>query len=178
MLLLQFNCEEILPVRVRCWTLRTSLDPIALHDFIEFCAGQGNLTAECLKLRLYGLALDVIYNEDHDMMTRVGLRVMIDSISETKLAALTWWGTRCSSFVGMSRYYHQRCLANGFWGNENYEFVRDGNMMQVSLVGDRQVPRSIAVDSIRFDFISFDSISFDVTSCRLISIGTNFINLN
>ena len=120
---------------MRCWTLRAILDPIALHDFIEFCAGQGNLTAECLKLRMYGLALDIMYNEDHDMMTRVGLRVMIGSISETKPGALTWWGTRCSSFVSMCRHHHERCTANGFWGNDEYKFVRDGNMMQVPLVG-------------------------------------------
>ena len=29
---------------VRCWRLRASAKPYALHDFIEFCAGQGNLT--------------------------------------------------------------------------------------------------------------------------------------
>lgn len=117
---------------MRCWALRAILDPSALHDFIEFCAGQGNLTAECLKLRLFGMALDIIYNEDHNMMTRVGLRLMIDIISESKPGAMNWWGTRCSSFVGMSRRHHQRCQVNGFWGNyKKYGFVRDGNMMQV-----------------------------------------------
>ena len=115
---------------VRCWSLRASIDPSALHDFVEFCAGQGNLTAECLKLRMYGLALDILYKEDHNMITRAGLQVMLDSISESKPGALNWWGTRCSSFVGMSRYHHSRSEENGFWGSSNYAFVRVGNMSQ------------------------------------------------
>jgi len=117
------------------YKLRASLDPCALHGFIEFCAGQGNMTAECLKLRLFGLCLDIIYNEDHNMLTQVGLRVMIDCISETMPGAMNWWGTRCSSFVGMSRKHHRRTVANGFWGHESFAFVRAGNMMQVPLVG-------------------------------------------
>ena len=117
---------------VRCWKLRASIDPSAMHDFIEFCAGGGNLTAECLKVRLYGAALDVLYQEDHNMITGVGLRTMLDCISETKPGALTWWGTRCSSFVAICRRHHARNKDNGFWGNTNYAFVREGNMMQVA----------------------------------------------
>ena len=116
---------------VRCWVLRASLDPIALHDFVEFCAGQGNLKAESLKLQLYGVALDIRYSKDYNMITRVGLRIMIDCISEAKPGALNWWGTQCSSFVAMSKNHRRRSDENGFRGNEKYAFVRNGNMMQV-----------------------------------------------
>jgi hypothetical protein len=116
---------------VRCWKLRASMNASATHDFIEFCAGDGNLTAECLEIGLFGAALDIRYHEEHNMITRVGLRVMLDCISETKPGALTWWGTRCSSFVAICKARHGRSSDNGFRGNTNYAFVRDGNMMQV-----------------------------------------------
>ena len=116
---------------VRCWKLRASAKPFTLHDFIEFCAGQGNLTAQCLKALLHGVAIDIQYRPDHNMLTRIGLRVWIDCISEAKPGALIWHATRCSSFVGMSRRHHMRSAKNGFWGNCQYPFVRDGNTMQV-----------------------------------------------
>ena len=117
---------------VRCWKLRANMNLFNMHDFIEFCAGQGNLTAECLKALLHGAALDIQYRPDHNMLTRAGLRVWIDCISEAKPGALVWHATRCSSFVNMSRRHHMRSAENGFWGNCQYAFVRDGNTMQVN----------------------------------------------
>ena len=116
---------------VRCWRLRASAKPYALHDFIEFCAGQGNLTMACLMSMLFGVALDLRYHPHHNMITRIGLRVWIDCISETNPGAMTWFGTQCSSFVGMSRRHHRRSVENSFWGDCNFHFVRVGNMMQV-----------------------------------------------
>ena len=42
---------------VRCWRLRATAKPYSLHDFIEFCAGQGNLTLACLQNMLHLLVL-------------------------------------------------------------------------------------------------------------------------
>ena len=124
--------EQILhKLVVRSWKLRQTAKPFALHDFVEFCAGEGNLTAQCLKAGLFGVALDLRYHSDHNMTTRVGLRVMTDCISEAVPGALIWWGTRCSSFVAISRRHHMRSSENGFWGNERHAFVREGNLMQV-----------------------------------------------
>ena len=112
--------------------LRASAQPYALHDCIEFCAGQGNLTLACLMSRMHGVALDRQYHPDHDMITRIGLRVWIDCISETKPGAMVWWGTQCSSFVLMCKVHHKRSAENGFWGDCKHRFVREGNMMQLS----------------------------------------------
>jgi len=129
------NCDldqMLIKLVVRCWRLRATAKPYALHDFVEFCAGEGNLTMACLMHLMHGVALDIAYQpDDHNMLTRVGLRVWIDTISETNVAAMVWWGTRCSSFVGMSRRYHNRRVDNGYWGDCRYDFVRVGNMMQV-----------------------------------------------
>ena len=65
------------------------------------------------------------------MRTHKGLRTWIDCISETKPGAMCWFGTRCSSFTGMSRRYHKRCAANGFWGDCSRKFVCEGNIMLV-----------------------------------------------
>ena len=117
---------------VRCWMLRRILfSQNGLHDFVEFCAGQGNLSMECVHLRLFGAAMDVDYSPDHNMMTATGLRVMIDCISKSKVAALNWWGTKCSSHVPACAVHHKRKAENGYWGDESLEWVRDGNLQQV-----------------------------------------------
>jgi len=115
---------------VRCWMLRRAKRSY-LHDFVEFCAGQGNLSRECMHLGLFGATLDVDYTPDHNMMTPIGLRVMIDCISKSKVAALNWWGTKCSSHVQICYRHHQRKEENGFWGDESFWWVRDGNIQQV-----------------------------------------------
>ena len=40
---------------LRCHYLRATAKPYALHDFVEFCAGQGNLTMACLMEMMHGL---------------------------------------------------------------------------------------------------------------------------
>ena len=115
---------------VRCWMLRRAKRSY-LNDFVEFCAGQGNLSRECMCLQLFGAALDIDYTPDHNMMTKTGLRIMIDCISRSKVAALNWWGTKCSSHVAACLYHHQRGEENGSWGNEELDWVRAGNIQQV-----------------------------------------------
>jgi hypothetical protein len=90
--------------------------PVRLHDFIEYCAGQGNLSLQCLKAGLHGLAFDAIYSSDHDMMTRVGLRCMLDALAECKFQAGVWFGTKCSPFVALCKHNHGRSASNGYWG--------------------------------------------------------------
>ena len=121
--------QLLLALVVRCWLLRASASYFALHDFIEFCAGSGNLSLECLRQQLFGIALDITYSREHDMRTRLGLRIWIDSISETVPGALVWHGTRCSAFSGMSRRNHKRCAENKYWGDTSRRFVREGNIM-------------------------------------------------
>ena len=75
--------------------------------------------------------MDIVYHRDHNMRTHKGLRTWIDCISETKPGAMCWFGTRCSSFVGICRRHHQRCEANGFWGDRRLPFVKEGNIMIV-----------------------------------------------
>ena len=117
---------------VRCWMLRKALmSQGVLHDFVEFCAGQGNLSMECLYLRLFGATMDKDYTPDHNMMTTTGLRVMIDCISKSRVSALNWWGTQCSSHVPACSFHHKRKADNGFWGDESFWWVRAGNMQQV-----------------------------------------------
>ena len=117
---------------VRCWTLRGFKR--SKHDFVEFCAGQGNLSSECMRLGMFGATLDIDYTPDHNMMTATGLRVMIDCISKSKVGALNWWGTKCSSHVRACYYHHQRNEDNGFWGNQSLDWVRDGNLQQVAML--------------------------------------------
>ncbi len=81
--------------------------------------------------KMKGLALDLRYHPDHNMTTRVGLRLWIDCASASKPGAMEWFGTRCSSFVGLSRRHHKRSVSNGYWGDQGLKFVREGNIMIV-----------------------------------------------
>ena len=119
---------------VRAYLIRHDLlttRPIRLHDFIEYCAGQGNLTLQCLKASLHGLAFDRVYSSDHDMMTGVGLRCMLDALSECRFHAGVWFGTKCSPFVSLCRHNHRRDASNGYWGLRKKPFVRAGNLQMV-----------------------------------------------
>lgn len=123
--------EIMLKLVARCCWLRETAKDFAQHDFVEFCAGEGNLTMECLNAMLHGVALDIKYHPHHNMITSTGLRCWIDSISESRIHALVWFGTQCSSFVSICASNHKRNAENGFWGDVQREFVRKGNLMQV-----------------------------------------------
>lgn len=119
---------------VRAYKIRDSLlltTPARLHGFLEICAGQGNLTLQCLKAFLYGHAFDRIYSPDHDMSTCVGLRCLLDALAECAAEAGVWFGTKCSPFVSLCQNNHKRALSNGFWGMRQKPFVRAGNLQMV-----------------------------------------------
>ena len=84
-----------------------------------------------LNSQLRALALDKVYHKDHDMMTGVGLRCWLDAVAECNYGAGNWFGTRCSSFVGLCRNGHGRSLSNGYWGHRKKSFVQAGNLMMV-----------------------------------------------
>ena len=134
----ELKCETLenmlVNLVVRAYLIRHTLlltRPARLHDFIEYCSGQGNLTLECLKSFLKGLAFDRLYSKDHDMCTGLGLRCWLDALAECNFQALAWFGTRCSSWVGLCRRQHGRKAANGYWGNREKSFVRTGNLQMV-----------------------------------------------
>ena len=120
---------------VRCWMLRR-WKWSNLHDFVEFCAGQGNLSTECMHLGMFGATLDIEYTPEHNMMTATGLRIMVDCISKSKISALNWWGTKCSSHVPSCYSSHNRNESNGFRGDGSLWWVRDGNLQQVTTVAN------------------------------------------
>ena len=80
---------------------------------------------------MWGLALDLQYSKDHNMTTRAGLRCWLDAMAESRFNAGIWFGTRCSSFVGLCRNNHGRSPANGYWGHRKKKFVKLGNLMMV-----------------------------------------------
>ena len=131
----QDNLENMLvKLVVRAYIIRDkmlSTNPVGLHEFTEICAGQGNLTLQCLRSQLYGLAFDRLYSSDHDMITGVGLRCMLDALAECTAEAGVWFGTKCSPFVSLCRNNHKRALSNGFWGMRHKPFVRTGNLQMV-----------------------------------------------
>ncbi len=84
-----------------------------------------------MKSFLHGLAFDKEYHKDHDMTTAVGLRCWLDAVAECKYDAGLWFGTKCSSFVGLCRHGHGRSPKNRYWGNRKKGFVWTGNLMMV-----------------------------------------------
>ena len=78
---------------------------------------------------LRAVAFDSEYHQDHNMITGVGLRCWLDAVAECEYGAGLWFGTRCSSFVGLCRNGHGRSAKNGYWGHRKKNFVRVGNLM-------------------------------------------------
>jgi hypothetical protein len=100
----------------------------AKHDFVEYSAGSGMVTLQNLIAGFNGVGLDKIYDRSQDNSTGPGLRLWINEFSLTKLGALTWFGTQCSSFTALCKKQSQRWAENSFLGDESKEFVKTGNM--------------------------------------------------
>ena len=64
---------------------------------VEFCAGCGNLTRELGKWR--ACCFDILYDADHDMLSKNGCRLYLDTVSSLGQMGLIWLGVPCSSWV-------------------------------------------------------------------------------
>ena len=98
-------------------------------DFIEYCSGKGMLSKALLQCGLNGCSIDLAYSSAHDMLEKEGLRFSLDALAATRLGALIWLGTQCSSFIGLCTSVSKRAIDNCFYGDESREFVAKGNMM-------------------------------------------------
>ena len=117
----------------RCICIRLAADAGGHLDFIEFCSGLGRLTEALLRVGMKGLAFDKIYDKEHDMTTAIGLRLWIDSLSQTRKNSLAWFGTTCSPFVSLCKAQSKRRADNGYLGDTSRRFVVIGNLqMQVT----------------------------------------------
>ena len=87
----------------------------AVHDFIECSAGSAMLTKQCLLKDLDGIALDKCLMVEHDNTTPEGLRLWSIELAKTKLGALTWFGTQCSSFSALCVNNSQRWQRTCYW---------------------------------------------------------------
>ncbi len=100
----------------------------AKHDLVEYSAGSGMVSLQNLIAGFNGVGLDKIYDRSQDNSTGPGLRLWINELSLTKLGALGWFGTQCSSFTALCKNQSQRWAENSFLGDESKEFVKTGNM--------------------------------------------------
>ena len=103
------------------------------YEFVEFFAGMGNLSKECIKAGKRGVPLDICFSQHHDLCEPRGLRLALQCLCLTQSGSLTWFGTPCSSFVPLCLSQSQRTPQNNFVGDESREYVRRGNqLMQVT----------------------------------------------
>ena len=121
---------DMLTALVLCgWKTRSELGHTDQFDFVEYFAGKGNLSRECIKTGWLGMAMDVLYSGDHDMTTPSGLRLALEGLFSSKVFALNWLATKCSSFVPLCQCQAQRYEENRFMGDTSKAFVRDGNAL-------------------------------------------------
>ena len=119
--------DQLMMICHRAFVNRAS-PPGPLLQFIEFCAGQANLTKRFLAESLRGACFDILFSAGHDMCTAQGLRLFLDAICSCELNSLLWWGTKCSSWVQICRATSLRDHSNGYVGDTNKTFVREGNL--------------------------------------------------
>ena len=107
----------------------------AKFDFVEIFAGQGNLSREMLRAGWEGVAVDIRYSADHNVLTVRGLRLAINAVCETRKQGLVWFATPCSPFV-QRKYSTGRSRENDFmWDPDRSLACREGNhLMYVTLL--------------------------------------------
>lgn len=121
----------LVSIVMMCLRNRADVSAQGLHDFVEYSAGSGMLTLQCLVVGLLGIGLDKVYSTEQDNTTSGGLRLWINEMTITKCKSLNWFGTQCSSFSALCANNSQRWAGNLYWGDETAKFVRDGNQQMV-----------------------------------------------
>ncbi len=96
---------------------------------VEFCAGCGNLTRELGKWR--ACCFDILYDAGHDMLSKNGCRLYLDTVSSLGQMGLIWLGVPCSSWVPLCSSVSKRKPENGFLGDTDRAFVITGNAQMV-----------------------------------------------
>jgi len=118
------------------------------YGSLEYWAGSGAITASQIKAGVAAAQFDKNIDDSHNCTTAVGFRLWLDTLSASKELCLTWFGTQCSPFVWLSSSQHGRKKANGFLGNTDKAFVKEGNSQMLVtatlfllayLVGNRPV---------------------------------------
>jgi hypothetical protein len=111
-----------------------------LSEFLEFFAGDGNLSSAMERAGVPTKAFDVRYTTPdagmQNLMTSKGLRYAFVSIIFTTKDADVWAGIVCSSWVWVSRGTTKRSNdATMIWGDEQIPSVRLGNSLATRVVG-------------------------------------------
>ena len=96
-------------------------------NVIEYFAGSARLTAAMLQADHCPAAFDALFRREHNCLLAHGLRLWIDAIAATKQRTLSWFGTKCASFVVLSSSQAGRSSANGYRGFPGRPFVEEGN---------------------------------------------------
>ena len=100
-------------------------------QFVEFCAGKAQLSREMIRRGFRkGASLDILYHQNHDMMTAKGIRTWMDMLVSSRRNSLHWFGTRCSSFVVLCLSASLRYPSNQFYGDTSRQWVEEGNLQQ------------------------------------------------
>ena len=113
----------------------------ALCHWLEYFAGEAQLTAGMQSKGLRAKAFDVVYNDradvEHSALTAAGFRYWVLSLCFTDKGADQWHGIVCSSWVFMCRSITKRQLNVNvparIWGDESQPLVARGNELAVKV---------------------------------------------
>ncbi len=72
-------------------------------DFGEVFAGEGRVSASLRAEGFVGRSLDVAYSPDHDVLTPVGLLLLLKTALELRTGGVLWAAPPCSTWVFLSR---------------------------------------------------------------------------
>lgn len=117
---------QITAIAARAWGNRDSSSS-ALFGFVEFCSGKGELTKAFIRRQQKVACFEILYSQQHDMLSKTGLRLFLEAVGLTRPNGKNWYGTKCSSFVSLCSSVAQRCPQNEFRGDETKDFVHEGN---------------------------------------------------
>jgi len=128
--------------QLRAWLARARHESQdALCHWLEYFAGEAQLTAGMQSKGLRAKAFDVVYNDradvEHSALTAAGFRYWVLSLCFTDKGADQWHGIVCSSWVFMCRSVTKRQLNVNvparIWGDESKPIVAQGNELAVKV---------------------------------------------
>ena len=152
-------------------------------DSVEIFAGQGNLSREMLRAGWEGVAVDIRYSADHNVLTVRGLRLAINAVCETRKQGLVWFETPCSSLSSSANTVLEGAGRMTFMGDPDRSLAcREGNhLMYVTLLlsmlgslNDNRVVIEQPCSSCLFNIPIFECVMWRLSAVKAKTYGGSF----
>ncbi|CAK9080706.1 unnamed protein product [Durusdinium trenchii] len=120
------RASHLLPVLLLLAQLETSSTP---NDFVEICAGRGNLSKGLRMSGWVGKEFDVLYSGNHNLMRTIGFITILMAVRNTRQGGVVVCGPPCCTWIFLSSSVTGRNWANPEGDPQNQRCVALANIL-------------------------------------------------